>query len=76
MSRTAWLAGGVALAASVAMEIAFHDPGHSLSWWHEVPGFDFVFGLAGAAALVLAAKAAGSIGLRRPETYYDEDERA
>lgn len=74
MTRGWWLAAAAVLAGSVVLEIAFHDAGHSLYWWHDVPGFDFVYGLAGCAAIVVISKAIGSAWLQRPETYFGEDE--
>jgi hypothetical protein len=66
VTRRWWMAAAV-LAVSIAAEIAFHDASHSLYWWHDVPGFDFVFGAAGCAAIVVVSKAIGSVWLQRPE---------
>lgn len=69
-----WVAGAVTLIVSVVAEVVFHDASHSLFWWHDVPGFDFVYGLAGCAAIVVVSKAIGSRWLQRPDGYFDEDE--
>ncbi|HXE81526.1 MAG TPA: hypothetical protein VNK41_12290 [Vicinamibacterales bacterium] len=72
MNRAGWIAGALVVAATLALEVAFHDAGHSFYWWHAVPGFDFVYGLVGCAAIVVISKWIGAAGVQRPESYYDD----
>ena len=67
MTRGWWIAAALTLAVSVLLEVLFHDAGHALYWWQALPGFDFVYGLAGCAAIVVLSKAAGAAFLQRPE---------
>ena len=73
MSRAAALAAAAALlAATLALELAGGHGAHGGGFWHALPGFDFGYGLAGCAAIVLVSKALGKLGLQRPEGR-DED---
>jgi hypothetical protein len=74
MGPFALLGVGV-VAASVAAEVIFADAAHAELLWHRWPGFDFVFGLAGSALLVVLSKWLGYRFLYRPEDYY-QDERS
>lgn len=66
MKRLVW----IALAVSLAAELLFPAADPSLPWWHRMPGFHALYGLAGCAVIVAVSKALGKAGLQRPE---DED---
>jgi hypothetical protein len=71
--KYAWALGAV-IVASVIVEAVVHDASHSTAWWHDVPGFDALYGLAGCAVIVVVSKALGALWLQRRETYFDDDE--
>ena len=72
MTRPRWIASGAAVSL-LAVEIVGAHP-HSLLWWHGVPAFDLVYGLAGCVAIVLGSKFLGSVWLQRPEDPTERDE--
>jgi hypothetical protein len=76
MTARWWIAIAVVVALTVAGEVAFHDAAHALHWWHELPGFDLVYGLVGCLAIIVVSKALGKVWLQRPEDYYDGGETA
>jgi hypothetical protein len=69
-----WLAIGVFVAASSALEMLAGQAPHSELLWHRLPGFDFVYGLAGCALIVVVSKWLGKRCLQRPEDYYRDEE--
>lgn len=71
---TAWRVVAAALAlASIAAEVVWHDASHAYSWWHRLPAFDLVYGLAGCVAIVVVSKALGAWWLQRPEDYWENE---
>ena len=70
-----WIAALVLAIATVAGDIPFHDPSHAYVWWHNVPGFDLIFGLLGCYAIVWLTKTIGKPLLQRSEGYYEGDLR-
>jgi hypothetical protein len=62
-----------AAVATLVVEWVYRHQGHAVSWWHELPSFDLLFGFAGCAAIVLASKALGHSWLQRPESYDEDD---
>lgn len=68
-----WVAAAVATLVSVAAEIVWHGASHAYFWWHRLPGFDAMFGLAGCVAIVILSKALGAWWLQRPERYWEEE---
>lgn len=72
LRRFALFGAGV-VAASVAAEVIFAEAAHAELVWHRWPGFDFVFGLAGSALLVVVSKWLGYLLLYRPEDYYRDE---
>jgi hypothetical protein len=69
-----WGLAGLLAGVTVVLEVAFRHAAHPHFPWHAVPAYDLVLGLLGGALLVVAPKALGRAGLRRPGTYYGEDE--
>lgn len=69
MSRGWQIALGVALVASLAVDLVL--PGKEVKhvWQHET--FFAWFGLLGCIAIILGSKALGKRVLQRPEDYYD-----
>jgi hypothetical protein len=72
--RSAWIGAGVVLALTVVLDVAFRHLAHAEYPWHTWPGFDFLYGLVGCAAIVYVSKWLGHRFLQRDEGYY-EDER-
>jgi len=71
VSGRGWsLAAGLLLLATLALGRLGAPAEHAAAGWRAWPGFDFVFGLLGCIAIVLASKALGRLGLQQPE---DED---
>jgi hypothetical protein len=60
-----------AAVALVALEWSPLSEAHGHRWWHVLPGFDLLYGLAGCVAIVLVSKAIGAVWLQRDEDYYD-----
>ena len=54
---------------SIIVEVLFVDI-HGKFWWHELMGFDIIFGLSGCLLLIVGAKALGKEFLQRSEDYY------
>ncbi len=73
--RRFWIANGAVVLASIVAELAFHHLGHPVYWWHRLPGFDFVYGLAGCIAIVLVSKWLGKLFIQRPEKYHEDKPR-
>lgn len=65
-----WFVSGAIVAASVVLEIVFRHLAHPEYAWHEVPGFDFIYGLAGCLTIVIVSKWVGHRFLQRSEDYY------
>ena len=61
----------VAAVVLVALEWSPLSEAHGHHWWHVLPGFDLLYGLAGCVAIVLVSKALGAVWLQRDERYYD-----
>lgn len=70
---TRWrVLGLIAAAASVVAEIATRDAAHGVFPWHAVPGFDFLYGAVGCAAIIVLSKALGKAWLQRNEDYWED----
>lgn len=67
-----WIGSSAIVAVSIALEIVFRHLAHPEYLWHEIPGFDFIYGLAGCLAIVIVSKWAGHRFLQRPEAYYED----
>jgi len=63
------VAGAVALSL---LDLLGHP--HGEDWWHHVPGFDLLYGLAGCLLIVIGSKALGKLGIQRPERFYERGE--
>ena len=61
---------GVTMAATAVVEVALHTA-HAVFPWHAVPGFDFVYGAASCAAIVVVSKALGKAWLQRDEDHWE-----
>ena len=62
----------VAAAATVGLDLLAHP--HGEGWWHDVPGFELVFGFLGCVAIVIGSKALGKVWLQRRERHYEGTE--
>ena len=69
-----WALIGVAATATVVAEIATHDAAHAVFPWHDVPGFDLLYGFAGCIVIIVLSKAAGQAWLQRDERYWERHE--
>lgn len=63
---------GLLVALGVALDVLYRHLAHAEYPWHRLPGFDFVYGLAGCAAIVIVSKWLGHGFLQREERYYDD----
>ncbi|MEW6459082.1 MAG: hypothetical protein AB1441_08460 [Bacillota bacterium] len=64
------LAGAILL--SLAADLLLRGAhGHGKFWWHELYGFDLLFGFLGCLALVWVSRALGKHLVQRGEDYYD-----
>lgn len=68
----AWIAGGLVLAATLVWQLFFWHHEHAVYWYHRVPGFDAVFGLAGTLGIIWFSKTLGEFFLQRGEDYYED----
>lgn len=65
------------LAASVAAEFLFHAaPESDVPWYHRMPAFHALYGLAGCAAIVWVSKWLGKAFLQAPESDEEREEAA
>lgn len=64
---------GIILVISVALDMVFRHHGHPVFWWHTLPAFDLLYGVAGCVGLIVAAKWLGHTWLERHEDYYGND---
>ena len=71
VKRGAWTAVVVAVSL-LAIELTPIHEAHGDHWWHHLPGFDLLYGLAGCVAIVLVSKALGSAWLERDARYYED----
>jgi len=61
-----------ALALSFVADLLLRGAhGHGKFWWHELYGFDLLFGFLGCLALVWVSRALGKHLVQRGEDYYD-----
>ena len=60
---------GAAAAGTLALDWLAHP--HGETWWHQLAGFDLVYGFLGGAAIVIVSKALGKAGLQRRERFYE-----
>lgn len=61
--------GGI-LAVTIVLDVLESHSAHGVYWWHTFPGFEFLFGLAGAAILTLVCKKFLHHLIGRKENYY------
>ena len=61
--------GGL-LTITVVFDVLGKPHAHTEYWWHHFPGFEFLFGLAGAALLTLVSKKFLHHLIGRKENYY------
>jgi hypothetical protein len=61
---------GVTIGVSLVWQAFFMHHEHAHYWFHFIPGFDAVFGLAGTIALIWTAKTLGEYVIQRRESYY------
>lgn len=54
---------------SLIVEVLFVHP-HAQFWWHEVIGFDAIFGFLGCLILIVVSKTFGKEYLQQPEDFY------
>jgi hypothetical protein len=66
---------GIATALLVGVELMPVHEAHGHHWWHQLPGFDLLYGFAGCVAIILVSKWIGSLWLERPDTFYDDRSR-
>lgn len=71
MTRGRWLAMAAAISLIILDLAGAHA--HSETWWHAMPAFDLLYGVAGCVAIVLVSKFLGSTLLQRRENYYERD---
>jgi len=65
---------GVVAVLLIAVEWSpWHEP-HGSHWWHQVAGFDLVYGLLGCVVIVIVSKALGVVLLQRGEKYYENEQ--
>jgi hypothetical protein len=61
-----------ALAVSFVADLLLRGAhGHGKFWWHQIYGFDLLFGFLGCLALVLVSRVLGKRLVQRGEDYYD-----
>lgn len=76
MTRGFWTPARTAGAALAAMLVVLDLAGahaHAESWWHAMPSFDLLYGVAGCIAIVIVSKLLGSAWLQRRERYYERE---
>ena len=66
---------GIIIGVSLIWQAFFTDHHHAHYWYHFIPGFDALFGLAGTIVLIWTAKTLGELVLQRRESYYMSLER-
>jgi di/tricarboxylate transporter len=72
--RRRWpVIAGIMLVITATLGIVFQHDGHSVFWWHHIPAFDFLYGVAGCIGLIVAAKWLGHAWLERHEDYYENE---
>ena len=60
-----------AIGISLLLDFLTPHRDHPVFWWHYVPGFDAVFGLAACLLLIKGSKTMAKHWLQRREDYYD-----
>ena len=60
---------GAAAASTFALD-RLAQP-HGETWWHQLAGFDLIYGFLGCAAIVIGSKALGKAWLQRRERFYE-----
>ncbi len=60
---------GAAAAGTLALDLLARP--HGETWWHQLAGFDLVYGFLGCAAIVIGSKAVGKAWLQRRERFYE-----
>ena len=60
---------GAAAAGTLALDWLAHP--HGETWWHQLAGFDLVYGFLGCVAIVVGSKALGKAWLQRHEQFYE-----
>ena len=71
--KRVWVATGIFVLLSAALDIALRHYAHPEFWWHATPAFDFVYGFLGCGATVIFSKWLGHKFLMRNENYYEQD---
>ena len=59
------------LGITIVLDILERGHTHGAYWWHSFPGFEFLFGLAGAALLTFVCKKFLAHLIGRKENYYE-----
>lgn len=70
--RPAGILTAAVVLLTLVLEVAFRHLAHPEFLWHSLPGFDFLYGLAGCLGIVLVSKWMGHALIQRPESYYDD----
>ena len=61
----------VIFAVSILLDFLTPERAHPVFWWHYVPGFDAVLGVAACLLIIKGSKAMAKHWLQRQEDYYD-----
>ena len=72
MSATRWVLIAAATAFVSGLDLLAYP--HGETWWHHMLGFDLIYGVVGCVVIVVASKALGSMGVQRPERFYEDTE--
>lgn len=67
------LVSGILIGVLILIEVVFVHH-HAHFWWHEVIGFDVIYGLLGCLVLIVVSKGLGKLFIQRKEDYYDGGE--
>ena len=65
-----YILAAIAIGVATIIEMTPLNHPHVYSWWHEVPGFDAIFGFFGCALLIFVAKVVLAPIIQKKEDYY------
>ena len=65
------IATAIFVVLTASLELVFRHLAHPTYFWHELPAFDFGYGVLGCGLIVLGSKWLGHKFLQRDEDYYD-----